>query len=481
MVDKKLLAALLIILAASPMFAKKKKDHKYAIKGAGGQVMASGTFKDGVEFPEAAPDSGLAADSPSEETVSAAADSPSEETVSAAADSPSEEPVPDSDTSRYTISAIEAPDNGLNYYVTKDENQEFHFVQKLSWNKIEDIKNYRITIQRKQDDGTWLDVLQKDLFENKIEVSLGAGSYRFHVGVVNLFDQLEKNSAWKFFEVLKATQPKIDAMQTESLVLNSKKADGIFTLGGENLTPNTIFTMEQKNSEPPKIIQGNILSVSPDGTSAQVKFDLQEISEGKYEIYAQNPGGLSVISKTITIKNKKDRFWRFLVSAGYTFPMTFFDGTFDKYTGNSFYPISGTAKMELISFHTKAGDFGFGAVGNFSMFSNETDKVSMSGKYANALACLVWQKYIVPQKLCIDVHVGAGAALLFDVGFKNKVVGSDSPNMQSLALAFGGGLGIQYHVAKHFYIEGNVDFVDAKFSDMNLGMLYPSLSVGGMF
>ncbi len=418
-------------------------------------------------------DSSAAPDSSSKETVSGSAGSSGQESASDSA--------PDSDRSRYTISAIEAPDNGLNYYITKDENQEFKFVQKLSWSAVSDIKNYRITIQRKQDDGTWLEVLQKDLFENKIEVSLEAGQYRFHVGVVNLFDQLEKNSDWKFFEVLKATQPKIDAMQTESLILNSKKADGIFTLDGENLTPNTKFTMEQKNSEPPKIIQGTILSVSPDGTSAQVQFNLAEISEGKYEIYAQNPGGLSVISKSITIKNKKDRAWRFLASAGYTFPLTFFDGTFDKYTGNNYYPISGTAKLELISFRTKAGDFGFGAVGNFSMFSNETDKISMSGKYANALACLVWQKYIVPQKLCVDVHVGAGAALLFDVGFKNKVVGSDSPNMQSLALAFGGGLGIQYHVAKHFFIEANVDFVDAKFSDMNLGMLYPSLSVGGMF
>lgn len=57
----------------------------------------------------------------------------------------------------------------------------------------------------------------------------------------------------------------------------------------------------------------------------------------------------------------------------------------------------------------------------------------------------------------------------------------DNPKLMALGLAFGGGLGIQYHLGKHFYLEGNIDFIDAKFSDMNLGMFYPSLGFGGMF
>ena len=386
-----------------------------------------------------------------------------------------------SENSRYTISAIDAPNEGQNYYITKDEKQNLRFVQKLSWNKIADIKCYRITIERQGDGGAWTEILQKDLFENKIEVSLEAGTYRFQIGVINLFDQLEKKSEWKNFEVLKALQPKIQEMQTESMFLNSKKADGVFFISGENLTEGTIFTMEKKNSEPPKIIRGKILSVEPDGNGARVQFDIEKIDEGKYEIYAQNPGGLSVISKTLNIKNKNDRTWRLLLEAGYACPLTFFDGTLDKYTDGRFYPISGTARLEVIPFHTKAGDFGFGAGANYSRFSNETQKISMSGNYANALAYFVWQKYFVPKKLCLDFHVGAGAASLFGVQFENKAFGGQSPELNSLALAFGGGLGIQWHFGEHFYLEGNVDFIDAKFKDMNLGMLYPSLALGVMF
>lgn len=389
----------------------------------------------------------------------------------------------ESNHSRYTISAIEAPEPGLNYYVTKDEKDNVKFVQKLSWNKISDIKHYHITIEKNSEAG-WAPVLEKDLNENKIEVSLPAGNYRFQIGVVNLFDQLEKSSDWKFFEVLKATQPKIEAMQTDSLYLNSKKATGLFTLRGENLTESTIFTMEQRNSDPPKILYGRIASISPDGQSADVQFDLAEISEGKYEIYAQNPGGLSVISKSITIKNKKDRNWRIAFSAGYTLPMTFFDGTFNKYTKSNFYPISATARASLISFHTKYGNFGFGLNGNFTRFSADTENYSLGGYYANALLGALWQKYFIPEKLCLEARVGAGAAYMFGTRFTNKKFTDfeiKSPEVKSLALAFGGGLGLQYHVGKHFYVEGAVDFVDALFGGMNLGMIYPSISVGGMF
>lgn len=514
MEGKKLLAALLVLLAAAPFFAKKQKSHKYALKGANGEVMAKGKFKDGNEIAipvadsarpapssqesdsgaAASTDSSLANDSGASSNPAASTDSSPAADSGASTDSGSEAASENADASdkndkdntnhsRYTISVIEAPGEGQNYYITKNENNEFSFVQKLSWSAVKDIKNYRITIQRKQDDGAWLDVLQKDLFENKIEVSLPAGEYRFQVGVVNLFDQLEKSTEWKSLTVLKATQPKIDSMQTDSMYLNSKKATGLFTLRGENLTEKTMFTMEQRESDPPKIIYGKIVSIDSDGQSAEVQFDINEINEGVYEIYAQNPGGLSVISKTIRIKKKKDRNWRFLASAGYTCPFTFFDGTFNNYTENCFYPLSGTGKIEVISFYTKAGNFGFGLGGNFSMFSNDTEKMSLSGKYANALAYLVWQKYLVPQKLCLDIHVGAGAAYMWDVQFTNKSYSFpiEYNPMKSAALAFGGGLAVQYHLAKHFYLEGAVDFVNAKFGSMNLGMFYPSLSIGGMF
>ncbi|MBR5965598.1 MAG: hypothetical protein IK015_05740 [Treponema sp.] len=395
---------------------------------------------------------------------------------------PAEEAVPkspDYNSSRYEISAIEDAAEGKNYYITRDENNNFSFVQKLSWNKIKDIKNYRITIERMTDAG-WVQVMEKDLFENKIEVSLEAGKYRFQVSVINLFDQLEKSSEWQNFEVLKALQPGIDNLQTDSLFLNKKKADGTFTLNGKNLNENTIFTMEKKDCEPPKILYGKVLSLSEDGSSAQVQFDISQVDQGRYEIYAQNPGGLSVISKTLHIKERNIWDFHILASAGYAFPIEVMGGYISKYRKSAIYPVSGATRITFMALHTKMGDLGLFAGANYSLLKAETKHYKFSGHYISALGGLAYQYFFKP-KICLDIHGGAGMAWIMDANFTNNYTGQTSYSFNGTGLAFGGGLAIQYNVARHFYVEGGIDFVLAKFKDMNVGMACPSISVGGKF
>ncbi len=384
--------------------------------------------------------------------------------------------------SRYEISAIEEPAEGLNYYITKDENNQYSFVQKLSWNKINDIKNYRITIERLTDAG-WVQVLEKDLTENRIEVSLEAGQYRFQVGVINLFDQLEKSSRWQNFEVLKALQPKIDNLQTETTYLSSKKADGTFTLNGSNLNEKTIFTMEKKDVEPPKILYGKVISLSEDGKSAQVQFDINDIDEGKYEIYAQNPGGLSVISRTIQIRKNKDVYFDFHFSGGvgYSITLDALNSPLSHYRKSSVYPISGSGRLTFMLLNSKMGNFGLFGSGYYSMLKADATHYKFSGHYITALGGLAYQKAIKPEKVILDIHGGAGMSFMMDACFENKHTGQSSYNFNGSALAFGGGLAIQYIFAKHFYVEGDIDFIYSKFKDMSVGMAYPSVSVGGRF
>jgi hypothetical protein len=72
-------------------------------------------------------------------------------------------------------------------------------------------------------------------------------------------------------------------------------------------------------------------------------------------------------------------------------------------------------------------------------------------------------------------------ASIFGLSFENKSTGQKSPTLNSVGLAFGGGLGLQYHFAKHLYAEVAGDFVFCKFQDMSFGMIYPSASFGGRF
>lgn len=478
------LVALLMIITSSLSFAAKSKKNKYAIRSSNGSDVIEGRLKQNKldTGPDPSPSTEAASDSEPAPTDSVLAVEPDVAAESEAAeDVPEEAPKSvDHKDSRYEISAIEDAAEGKNFYITRDENNNFSFVQKLSWNKISDIKNYRITIERMVDEG-WIQILEKDLFENKIELSLEAGKYRFQVSVINLFDQLEKSSGWQNFEVLKALQPGIDNLQTDSMYLSSKKADGTFTLNGKNLTENTIFTMEKKDCEPPKILYGKILSLSDDGSSAQVQFDITQIDEGKYEIYAQNPGGLSVISKTLHIKQKKDRHWRFMASAGYAIPLEAMTGSLSHYRQSSVYPASATTRLTFMALHTKFGDFGFNAGATYSLLNSDAKHYKFSGHYITALGGLTYQAFIKPEKVCFDIHGGAGMAWIMNAMFQNKYTGQTSYSFNGAALAFGGGLAIQYYFAKHFYVEGNIDFTYAMFKDMSVGMACPSVSVGGKF
>ena len=273
------LVALLMIFVSSFSFAAKNKKNKYSIKTSDGGIIAEGRLKQNeLEVP--APDSSLANEPAPADSPSLANDpEPVAEEAAPVEEAPAEvvRETEDHKESRYEISAIEEPAEGLNYYITKDENNQYSFVQKLSWNKINDIKNYRITIERSTDAG-WVQVMEKDLTENRIEVSLEAGQYRFQVSVINLFDQIEKSSSWRNFEVLKALQPKIENLQTDSMYLSSKKADVIFTLNASGLSrsPGICIICQPPVSDIP------VHCTVPIPTPPEVEIYLYLISKGKF-------------------------------------------------------------------------------------------------------------------------------------------------------------------------------------------------------
>lgn len=115
------------------------------------------------------------------------------------------------------------------------------------------------------------------------------------------------------------------------------------------------------------------------------------------------------------------------------------------------------------------------------MLKVETKHYKFSGHYITALGGLAYQRTIKPEKIILDIHGGAGMSFMMNAYFENNHTGQSSYNFNGSALAFGGGLAIQYIFAKHFYIEGDVDFIYSKFKDMSVGMAYPSVSVGGRF
>lgn len=405
-----------------------------------------------------------------------------DEEIESLADSPAPEETPEETPAagEGATESLAAEENGedKNYYITTDEKNHTKFVQRLSWQEVPNIKYYKIQIQKKEGE-EYTNVFETELNETFIEVSLEPGLYRLEVTTINLFDK--KKTQQKEFEVLKAFIPAIKNVTPAQMNINKKNADGIFTIKGENFLPQNIVKLQGVKDNQDKVLYGKVLEISDDGKTAQVQFNMEEADDGEYLLVVTNPGGFSDEYQTINVKSKKGGEWNFFISGGYALPITFYDGTLDKFTEKKILPISANAKIAAVRSVGKIGSVGFGLNANYSLIKAETNVYKITGHFINALACAVYQKEFIPNRFALNLHAGAGVCMITGLNFEYTQVEFESPDFKGLGLAFGGGFGVQYYPLKRLYIEAGADFIHNKFKDMNYGAVYPALSVGGKF
>lgn len=381
-----------------------------------------------------------------------------------------------------------------NYHIEKDSRQRTKFVQHLSWQKILNVEHYEVEIQKftgnpdlpsadSKDD--WKIVFKENVPQNFVEVSLEAGIYRFQVSAANLLDR-EKKSEWERFVVLKAQMPKINSVSPKKVYVNSaKNGNGIFLLRGENFLSQTSFTLlaEEMDGSEREILQGKILEVSPDGKTARVQFDSEQIQEGSYKIAAKNPGDFSDFSEAFSAKTKFISFETVQLGASYFLPVFVYDGTLEKCMDSKITLLNAGADISLLFLIKNKAHIGAGLKANYSRISAKPELYDLSGNYLTVMFSLIYQAHIIPQKLILDFHASVGVAMIFNSYFDYKTVEFSSPNLNAAGLAFGGGFALQYHPgkAKHFFVATGADFVHAKFTDMSCGNISPQISFGVKF
>lgn len=406
-----------------------------------------------------------------------------------------------------------SPESEGSFYLAEDEDKNPMFVQKLSWKAVTNAKTYKIEIQKLEEAG-YKTIFEKELVENAVEISLEHGKYRFQISVQDVFDQ-EKSSGWREFEILQALPPKINDISPRTLTLNKKdsfadetaemffyapgfsKADRknlkekkkikmteTLAISGENLLDETFFVLRKigANDE----ITGNISGIDENPETGEkivlMDFYLKDFSVGEYSLYARNPGGLSDTFESVEVELYKRKIdVDLMMSAGYVLPVAFYDKSLAKYAEKNIFPASANAKIAILPWHKKFGNFGIGLNANYSNFKNDAKLYTFAGNHLSVLLNAIFQRYIIDQILGFDVHAGIGMGMVFGCEFKNKLTEIESPKMTALGLEIGAGFAVQYYPIKHLYLEVGLDFVHTEFMDTSFGRLYPSVSVGGMF
>ena len=359
------------------------------------------------------------------------------------------------------------------YYIRNTE-ADAVFVQKFSWDTDPNALRYEFIIEQQAADGSWQEKETIQTEKSEVEQSLAAGSYRYRVRKYNLLDLLESETDWQNVAIIKAYQPGVSEV-TPGLIYLEEKNDGVYTVSGEELRPDSKYFLIPNEGKSETRIEGRVIEDDSRNRKIRVSFDIKQLDVSKYALYAEDASGLSALYAPVIVKFKKPVDLD--ISAGYSPLYIVADDTVNTYFGKSFWPISACARVTFIPLKRRIGYFGIAFAGSYFTMKNEQSTYTVKTDVITATADLVYQKYLYKRTIMLDVHAGAGMLWFPDMQFEfSHNVTSDKLNSRNPA--FTGGLALQTYVLKRLYIEAACDFTYAYIPDMVMAYVQPSLSVG---
>lgn len=392
-------------------------------------------------------------------------------------------------------------DDQKNYFVHKDESDNFLIFQKLEWNAGSHITWYEITLEMYDDaTDTWLPVndaipavqpagflgttpeLIKDGVyksqHNSITVSLRAKEsgepqkYRYAVAAYNLLGHEAFSTEYTEFEINKAYFPEIDRISPELIYLDTLY-DASIRVTGENLRQNTDFYLI-KNRE---IIRPIEIIRNDNNRQAELIFDPRTFDTGNWFVQAQNPGDFTA-HKPLTIKFMK--WYDFSLSAGYSPQIIVYDNNFKKYYFTNFLPMGIDLRGTFIFLKKRVGYFGVSFNGKWSPVSGESSEYHIQSQLAHSFLAFTYRYPIIRNKLTVEARIGAGLTytLATKFFFEQNLTSQPFSSMYPAATA---GLSIAGYAWRGLYFEAGTDCMASFSPSMITLSIAPTISVGWTF
>jgi len=364
-----------------------------------------------------------------------------------------------------------------------DPNANIRFLQRLTWEKAQFAVRYSALLERRNEElDTWVEVLRRNMDADitYIDVSVPAGDYRYRVYSFNVLGQLDTQTDWEYFTVLKAIQPSVLTFTPEAFYFD-RATSRIINITGESLFPETLIYLEGINLFDE---DGEILILNPVelhlnelGETARVIFSEDDLVAGKYNIVARSPGGLESRLGTFSISMAKP--YDINVAIGYTPNLTLY-GMKDYFLDRVFVPASFSVRASFIPFKHDFGYLGAEISPGWTLLVSEKD-----GKKSTAQMILVkfnglYQYNLVPQKLFLNGRAGFGIAGIFNYHFTYNT-GKTSESMSAAAFALNLGASVQWFVRGQIYVEGGFDYISLFHSEIPMGFIRIGLFGGYQF
>lgn len=181
-----------------------------------------------------------------------------------------------------------------------------NFSQTLQWNADPNVLEYKIEIQ----DSTGKIIKTETTEENKINLSLTQGRYKYRITAYDLLGRESVSTNWLSFEVAVAKHPEIiHKQELEALEEDGKTLE--LKVDIDDVTSDTVAELVNVNTQAK--IRGKLILAPAEGAAAvglsasetykAQKARFTDVPEGNWKLVITNPSGLSSESQAFEVKD----------------------------------------------------------------------------------------------------------------------------------------------------------------------------------
>lgn len=369
------------------------------------------------------------------------------------------------------LRAEQAEQEEKDYYI-RETPEGSVFIQKLSWDAVPDAMRYDVVLEKQSESGNWEAHDTTTTDASTLEVSLFAGKYRYKVLVYNFLDMIEIESEWFEITVIRAIFPRIDSFSPKIFYLEEEKNIGLLRVQGENLSEDTIFTLEM-TTVPEHTLTGVIVKKDDKNREVEVQFEIDDIDIGSYILIAKNPGGLSISENFTVVKFPKS--YNLNITVGYVATLAPSVTDASNSSDKLFLPLGFSTRITYIPVKRSFGYFGVELAASWIQIKNTLNNYKVSSNLFPLNLNFVYQFPLIKGRLILDTHIGAGLIFFHDLqlDFSNDVM---SPPINTIGFSANVGVALQVHLIRHAYAEIGVDYTLAFPKNSMFQMISPSAS-----
>ncbi len=344
----------------------------------------------------------------------------------------------------------------------------------VEWKPVEGAVGYRVEIKNSRNNS----VASFDVDGNRLEYKLSEGSYYIRIGALNRLKKVDSFSNWSPLEVIESVMPVIEKLSVSSFFAG-EDVKGIRLTGGDFREGSRIYI--QKGSEK---IEGKSYKYISDN-EVVFDLDLDDARPGKYDLVAENPGGLKAVKENSVLVQKPAVDLSELpagtvyFASGWEYSYLLADWAdiynnsllgFRFIAGFNLRAFDAIKSVPVLSSLSMEGDFIYASYDSLS----RTGIVDTSLNQYITGASVCWL-YALPRDFTVVLRAGCGVVFS---SFKEKRQFSESKDFSSRDFFWKAGLSLQYDIAASIFAEICIDYFSINYSETAFTNLRPGIKFG---